>query len=424
LKVIKKRLKNNVDLKIIPTTKFKTLVLNIGFKGPYKQKDITGLYLLSKIMADSSKKYPKAELLARQQDYLYGTAIQVSSQLVGELSLFSLTISILDPKLISSKFKLLEKAIDLIVELIYRPNIVNGLFDQQLFETTKSNHMYRLKSLDNDKESVAAIRMKELVDDNHPYQQLSLGNLKDLSAITNQDLIKLYKELLDREIEIYVLGDVLAKNIVTTIEKKFKAKAVNKKIKTIIPLKQKNVKKVVETRKFNQSHLSYLLTVNTLVGDKDYYPMIMFNAIFGRTPLSKLFRVVREKNSLCYSISSSYQVNYGFINVGAGIDAKNYKKADSLIRQQLTLMKQGSFTQEDINMNRNMLVTMIEHTYDQPVGLVNQLVTSDLIKADTIKQDYIDNLNKVTKAQIIKAAKKVEVKIEYLLKQGDKNEAK
>ena len=424
MKVIKKRLKNNVDLKIIPTTKFKTLVLNIGFKGPYKQKDITGLYLLSKIMADSSKKYPKAELLARQQDYLYGTAIQVSSQLVGELSLFSLTISILDPKLISSKFKLLEKAIDLIVELIYRPNIVNGLFDQQLFETTKSNHMYRLKSLDNDKESVAAIRMKELVDDNHPYQQLSLGNLKDLSAITNQDLIKLYKELLDREIEIYVLGDVLAKNIVTTIEKKFKAKAVNKKIKTIIPLKQKNVKKVVETRKFNQSHLSYLLTVNTLVGDKDYYPMIMFNAIFGRTPLSKLFRVVREKNSLCYSISSSYQVNYGFINVGAGIDAKNYKKADSLIRQQLTLMKQGSFTQEDINMNRNMLVTMIEHTYDQPVGLVNQLVTSDLIKADTIKQDYIDNLNKVTKAQIIKAAKKVEVKIEYLLKQGDKNEAK
>jgi predicted Zn-dependent peptidase len=423
LKIIKKRLKNNVDLKIIPTTKFKTLVLNIGFKGPYKQKDITGLYLLSKIMADSSKKYPKAEFLARQQDYLYGTAIQVSSQLVGELSLFSLTVSILDPKLIPSKFRLLEKVIDLIVELIYRPNIVDGLFEQQLFETTKSNHMYRLKSLDNDKESVAAVKMKGLVDDTHPYQQLSLGNLEDLSTLTNQDLIGLYNELLSREIEIYVLGDVSSKDIVSTIEKKFKAKAVNKKIKTVIELKQNKVKKIVETKKFKQSHLNYLLTTKTMVGDKDYYPMIMFNAIFGRTPLSKLFRVVREKNSLCYSISSSYQVNYGFINVGAGIDSKNYKKADSLIRQQLNLMKQGSFTQEDINMNRNMLVTMIEHTYDQPVGLVNQLVTSDLIKADMIKQDYIDNLNKVTKAQIIKAAKKVDIKIEYLLKQGDKNEA-
>jgi predicted Zn-dependent peptidase len=424
LKIIKKILKNNVDLKIIPTTKFKTVVLNIGFKGPYKQKDITALYLLSKIMADSSKKYPKAEFLARQQDYLYGTAIQISSQLVGELSLFSLTVSLLDPKLISSKFRLLEKVIDLIVELIYRPNIVNGLFEQQLFETTKSNHMYRLKSLENDKESVAAIRMKELVDDDHPYRQLSLGNLQDLTTITNQDLVNLYKDLLNREIEIYVLGDVSAKDIVSTIEKKFKAKSVNKKIKTVVALKQDKVKKIIEIKKFNQSHLSYLLTTNTLVGDKDYYPMIMFNAIFGRTPLSKLFRVVREKNSLCYSISSSYQVNYGFINVGAGIDAKNYKKADSLIRQQLTLMKQGSFTQEDINMNRNMLITMIEHTYDQPVGLVNQLVTSDLIKTDMIKQDYIDNLNKVTKAQIIKAAKKVEIKIEYLLKQGDKNEAK
>jgi len=423
LKIIKKRLKNNVDLKIIPTTKFKTVVLNIGFNGPYKQKDITALYLLSKIMADSSKKYPRAEFLARQQDYLYGTAIQISSQLIGELSLFSLTVSLLDPKLISSKFRLLEKVIDLVVELIYRPNIVNGLFEQKLFETTKSNHVYRLKSLENDKESVAAIKMKELVDDNHPYQQLSLGNLKDLATTSNQDLVKLYNDLLNREIEIYVLGDVFAKDIFSVIEKKFNAKAVNKKIKTIVALKQNKVKKIVETKNFKQSHLSYLLTTDTLVGDKDYYSMIMFNAIFGRTPLSKLFRVVREKNSLCYSISSSYQVNYGFINIGAGIDAKNYKKADSLIRQQLTLMKQGSFTQEDINMNRNMLINMIEHTYDQPVGLVNQLVTADLINADMIKQDYIDNLNKVTKAQIIKAAKKVKVKIEYLLKQGDKNEA-
>ena len=132
--------------------------------------------------------------------------------------------------------------------------------------------------------------MKQLVDDKHPYQQLSLGNLNDLTNITNQDLVKLYQDLLNREIEIYVLGDVAAKDIVSAIEKKFKAKAVNNKSKTIVKLKQVKSKKIVETKKFKQSYLSYLLTTNTVVGDKDYYPMIMFNAIFGRTPLSKLFR--------------------------------------------------------------------------------------------------------------------------------------
>jgi predicted GIY-YIG superfamily endonuclease len=59
----------------------------------------------------------------------------------------------------------------------------------------------------------------------------------------------------------------------------------------------------------------------------------------------------------------------------------------------------------------------------QKNGTIYKGVTSDLIKTDMIKQDYIDNLNKVTKAQIVKAAKKVDIKIEYLLKQGDKNEA-
>jgi predicted Zn-dependent peptidase len=424
LKIISKQLKNNVDLKIIPTTKFKTIVINVGFKGAYKEKDITGLYLLSKILSDSSKKYPKPELLAKHQDYLYGTAIYVSSQLIGELNLFSFTISILDPKLVPSKFKLLEKAFNLISELIYKPNLVDGLFDQEVFEKTKSNHFYRLKSLENDKESVSIIKMKDLVDSNHPYKLLSLGNLADLEKITNQDLVKLYSDLLTRQVEVHVLGDVNASEITKNVESKLKAKPNNKKVRTIINLKQTKQKKIVETKKFNQSQLNYLLTTNTLVGDKDYYAMVLFNAIYGRTPLSKLFRVVREKNSLCYSISSSYQVNYGIINIGAGIDAKNYKKADKLIRAQLSLMKKGSFTQDDIDMNRKMLITMIEHTYDQPVGLINQLVTSDLIGADLLKQEYINNLNKVTKQQIVKAANKVEIKIEYLLKQGDKNEVK
>jgi predicted Zn-dependent peptidase len=266
--------------------------------------------------------------------------------------------------------------------------------------------------------------MKDLVDSNHPYKLLSLGNLADLEKITNQDLAKLYSDLLTRQVEVHVLGDVNASEITKNVESKLKAKPNNKKVRTIINLKQTKQKKIVETKKFNQSQLNYLLTTNTLVGDKDYYAMVLFNAIYGRTPLSKLFRVVREKNSLCYSISSSYQVNYGIINIGAGIDAKNYKKADKLIRAQLSLMKKGSFTQDDIDMNRKMLITMIEHTYDQPVGLINQLVTSDLIGADLLKQDYINNLNKVTKQQIIKAANKVEIKIEYLLKQGDKNEVK
>ena len=39
---------------------------------------------------------------------------------------------------------------------------------------------------------------------------------------------------------------------------------------------------------------------------------------------SKLFKVVREKNSLCYYISSSYDAFNGVMVITAGIEGKDY----------------------------------------------------------------------------------------------------
>jgi predicted Zn-dependent peptidase len=420
LKIIKQKLANKITLNLIPTTKFKTSVVNISFKGKFNPKELTGLNVLSKILSDSTQKYPKAEMLVKQMNYLFGTDININSQIVGKMSLFSVSATFLDPKLVASKFKLLHQVFELIHEMIYQPKLENGHFEQDTFDKLKTNHLYRLKALENDKESVASIRLKELVDGDHPFKYLSLGNLKDLESLTNHDLVKIYQNLLKRDIEIFVLGDVKNEEVKKLVSKYFKGNNQNLKIQTLVKLNQTKSIKVIEQRQFNQSQLQYLLTTNTLVGTKDYYPMIMFNAIFGSTPLSKLFRVVREQYSLCYSIRSSYQSNYGLITVGAGIDAKNYQLTDRLIRKQLLEMKQGKFSQDDLDMNRKMLITIMEHTFDQPTSLVSHILTSSLIGADVKKELFIKNLKKVTKKDVLRVAKKVNLKIAYFLKQGDK----
>ena len=424
MKITAKRLTNNVTLNFIPTKKFKTIVINLAFKGEYNPKDVTGLYLLTKLLQDSSKKYPESELISKQLNYLFGADLNISSQLIGKLNLITISATILDPKLVGKKFKLLDKIFSLMNQLIYHPNIKNNLFDQASFERVKLNHFYRLKALENDKETVANIRVKNLVDLDHPYKLLTPGNLKELEALTNHDLVKLYQNVLNREVEMYVLGDLKVDEVNRLIKKYFKAKKVKTTANPIIKINQSKHKSIVEQSKFNQSQLLYLLTTNTLVNQKDYYPMIMFNAIFGRTPLSKLFRIVREKHSLCYSISSSYQVNYGMINVSAGIDAKNYQLADKLIKKQLLEMKQGKFSQEDLELNRKMLITIAEHTFDQPTGLVSYVLSSKILKTEYSKEAYINKLLKVTKQDVIRAAQKVELKIAYLLKQGDNNASK
>ena len=57
-----------------------------------------------------------------------------------------------------------------------------------------------------------------------------------------------------------------------------------------------------------------------------------YNFILGGDSDSLLFKNVREKNSLCYSISSSFKPLNKFLIISSGINPDSFKKAYRLIR--------------------------------------------------------------------------------------------
>ena len=62
--------------------------------------------------------------------------------------------------------------------------------------------------------------------------------------------------------------------------------------------------------------------------------MRLMSALFGGTPHSKLFLNVREKLSLCYYCSSSYDRHKGIVMVQSGVEQKNIEKArEEILRQ-------------------------------------------------------------------------------------------
>ena len=61
--------------------------------------------------------------------------------------------------------------------------------------------------------------------------------------------------------------------------------------------------------------------------DNDKFVALIYNAILGGTPTSKLFQNVREKNSLAYTASSNFIRQKANILIKCGIDIPNYEKA-------------------------------------------------------------------------------------------------
>ena len=61
-----------------------------------------------------------------------------------------------------------------------------------------------------------------------------------------------------------------------------------------------------------------------------------------------MFQIVREKHSLAYTASSNYLRHKNCIFIRAGIEIDNYEKTLNLIYEQIEDMKNGNFTDEDI----------------------------------------------------------------------------
>ena len=77
--------------------------------------------------------------------------------------------------------------------------------------------------------------------------------------------------------------------------------------------------------------------------------LVLLQKIFGGTTSSKLFRNVREKMSLCYYCSAARNDLKGIMLVNSGVENENIEKTKEAVIDQLEEIKNGNFTNEDIN---------------------------------------------------------------------------
>ena len=150
------------------------------------------------------------------------------------------------------------------------------------------------------------------------------------------------------------------------------------------------------------------------------YPLVLGNILLGGGVDSKLFQEVREKNSLCYTIYSGYSKLYQMIYITAGIDRENYEKTLTLITNILEKMKRGKFSDKDIKIAKEFYQTSIESIEENPMNLIREYITQEITGIEPY-QERGKRMAKVTKREIIKAMKKVNMDTVFLL-EGNEDE--
>lgn len=141
----------------------------------------------------------------------------------------------------------------------------------------------------------------------------------------------------------------------------------------------------------------------------------MFNGIFGGFSHSKLFLNVREKASLAYYVASRLESHKGLMMVMSGIDNSNYDQAVSIIKEQLEAMKNGDFSEQEMEQTKAVIKNQLLETVDTARGIVEVLYHNVVSGKEISLQTWMDEMDKVTKEEIAATAKKVSLDTVYFL---------
>ena len=396
----------------IKTDKFKTVYIRVDFRRKIKKDEITKRNILADMLNRGTKKYKTEREMVIQSEELYNANYGYNVCSSGNYSIMSFSITTLSDKYTEEGN--LEKVIAFLMEMIFHPNVNNKSFEEQTLNISKNYIRKYIEDIYDSPKRYARNRIREIMSPSSPFSYHQDGYIEDLEKIDGNNLYEYYLNVLKNDtVDIYVIGEYENIDIINKYFKETKEKVLNhiiehKKYRT-------NLKKVIETKKVRQSTFALGCKIEPMDAYEMQYVASIYSFILGGSPDSKLFQNVREKSSLCYSIASTIAPVTNSMFVYAGIDKKNYNKTLKEVLKQIESMKNGEFTEQEIENAKTTFKSSIKELYDSEISLVSSMASVEYLKYDTL-EERIKKIDKVTKEEIIELAKKIKPDSVYLIK--------
>ena len=129
-----------------------------------------------------------------------------------------------------------------------------------------------------------------------------------------------------------------------------------------------------------------------------------------------MFQNVREKAHLAYVASSSYLKHKNNIFINCGIEISNYEKTLGLIKKQIEDIKNADFTNEEVENAKQGIIATIKTIDDEQDTTINYLFGQELATTKVSLDEYMKNIKKINKEDVVNIAKKVNINTIYFLR--------
>ena len=410
-------IKEGIRLHKIKTNKYKTNLMSVFLTSKLSRDDITKKALILTVLRRGTNNLKTQEEISKKLEELYGASFDCGIDKLGDKHVLKFYVESLNEQYLYQKEDILNQSLNILFDIVFNPLLENGVFKQEYIDEEKQNLRIIIEGQKDNKAAYATQRCIEEMYKEKPYGLYKYGYVEDLEKIDSKNLYETYLNLIKTcKIDIFVSGDFDEK----TLEEKVKS---NQQISKLEPRKveyldeesessntqEENV--VRENMQISQGKLNIGLDV--LSDNKS--AVSVYNAILGGGANSKLFQNVREKASLAYSAGSIYIKPKSKIIIKTGIEHKNYDKALQIIKEQIDDMKNGKFSDEDIQHAKELIIASFKSMQDEQDSEISFYFGREIQKESKDIDKQIKEVSEVTKQDIVDVANKIKINTIFFL---------
>lgn len=418
-------IKDGIKLHLLDSKNYKTDLSVVFITVPLDRNTITNDVLIPEVLKSGCQKYKNQYEISKRLNELYGTTLETGVDKTGKNLVIKIyNESINDEFIPFDNSTNLKDSIDLLFEIVFNPYLINGTFGSDYVNIEKERRKILIETETDDKDTYSYNKAINIMYKNCGFGINKNGYLEDLDSIDSKSLFERYKEILNTgKIDIFISGNIKENEIEEYIKNNnyLKALAAREEKDYLFDIEKESKERKEcsikeEIMDVSQGKLVVGLDIIGKVLSDDRFAYLLYNTILGDGANSKLFRIVREQESLAYTCKSNYIAQKSNIFIRAGIDVDNYEKTLNLINKQLDDMKNGNFTDEDLDNAKRYIYAGIDAIKEEQSTAIIFYYGEEMSLNKITVEEYYEKIKSVTKEQIINLASKVEINTIYFLK--------
>lgn len=410
----RRKIADGVYFSSITDKRYKKNLISVAFSTQLSEDTATENVIVPVLLTKCNSKLPTYKAFNNKMSRLYASGIGGTAGRQYDLQTISFGAYYLDEIYALSGEKMTGIMTDILIDCLTSPVTENGVFSEKFVELEKKTVIDNIETAINDKRSYAIERAMKTICKGEPASVCSYGTVEKAKLITSDSAYKAYRRMLETmPCEIICTGcsdfDGVAEKFAAAFEKIGRHDIENTTI-ALSPVKTQT-EEVTERLTVNQSKL----VLGFKSHSDDDAALVLLQKIFGGTTSSKLFRNVREKMSLCYYCSAARNDLKGIMLVNSGVENENIEKTKEAVIDQLEEIKNGNFTNEDINFAEMAIKNDFKSVADS-AGNVSNWYFDCIRKNDIVTpEEKLGRYLGVSKERIIAAAKSMVLDSVYVL---------